>query len=147
MNSVACEQLSTACPWRDWPTADNFLSSVFFEFISPAEPVSGVGRERFESEHFIEFGPCRLGELRPRREQIRKKSVSRALALSTAIFVVSGASKAAGIRLDDQAKKAESAGRGYAADSEAMPFDACGTISRQDSDLLWQFAGERGLLP
>lgn len=90
MNSVACRWLSTSCPCQGRLAMDNSLSSTFFGFISAAKPESGAERERFESEHFIEFGPCRLGELRRRHEQIRKKSVSRALALSTAIFVVSG---------------------------------------------------------
>lgn len=123
---------------------DNSLSSYFFEFISPAEPVSEAGRERFESEHFIEFGPRGPGEFRRRQEQIRKKSVSRALALSTAIFVVSGASKAASIRLDDQAKMADSARRGHAADGEAVSFDASGAICRRGRNLLWRFLPERG---
>lgn len=69
---------------------DNAVSSVFFEFISSKETAFPPGRERFESEHFIEFRPCTCGDFLRSDAAKRKKSVSRALALSTAFFVVSG---------------------------------------------------------
>lgn len=90
MYSVSCRRLSTTCPRRREGLRDNSLSSSFFENISSGDAPNGPDREGFESERFIEFSAGIRREFRRRNDQIRKNSVSRALALSTTIFVVSG---------------------------------------------------------
>lgn len=90
MYSVSCRRLSTTCPRRREGLRDNSLSSSFFENISSAEPLCGPRREGFESARLIQFGVSARRRFRRRIDQIRKNSVSRALALSTTIFVVSG---------------------------------------------------------
>jgi hypothetical protein len=67
----------------------NSLSSGFFENISSAGAIFQPKHEGFESERFIQFRAGTARGFGRRHAQIRKKTISHALALSTAIFVVS----------------------------------------------------------
>lgn len=89
MYSVFCRWLSTACPRRAGALPSNSLSSVFFENISSAEAFFQPAQEGFESERFIQFRAVTRRIFGRRDAQNRKKTISHALALSTAIFVVS----------------------------------------------------------
>lgn len=90
MYSVSCRRLSTACPSRLGTLRSDSLSSDFFENISSGGAVFEPAQEGFESERFIQFRAGRRLEFGRSGLRIRKKTVSRTLALSTAIFVVSG---------------------------------------------------------
>lgn len=89
MYSVPCQQLSTACPRLAGVLPSNPLSSAFFENISPAGAVFPPAREGFESERFLQFRAGMRRKFGRRHARNRKKTISHALALSTAIFVVS----------------------------------------------------------